>query len=136
MNSHQFKNTTTKRTESLALIRCIYHQCKLRKYLFMAGIKRRSLDRKPITYFNNKPNNHVLKKHNNKPNNKQNNKPNNKPNNHGLTKHERKRAYIPRAYTYSRHIFHSTCGMQFRCIYCRMIVTEKCNKYIHFLWMT
>ena len=48
MNSHQFKNTTTKRTKSLALIRCIDHQRKLRKYLFMAGIKRRSFDRKPI----------------------------------------------------------------------------------------
>jgi hypothetical protein len=47
MNSHQFKNTTTRLTESLALIRCIDHQCKLRKYIFMAGIKRRSLDRKP-----------------------------------------------------------------------------------------
>ena len=50
MNSHQFKNTTTRLTESLALIRCIDHQCKLRKYIFMAGIKRRSLDRKPIAY--------------------------------------------------------------------------------------
>jgi hypothetical protein len=48
MNSHQFGNTTTRRTKSLALIRCIDHQRKLRKYLFMAGIKRRSFDRKPI----------------------------------------------------------------------------------------
>jgi hypothetical protein len=48
MDSHQFKNTATRRTKSLALIRCIDHQRKLRKYLFMAGIKRRSFDRKPI----------------------------------------------------------------------------------------
>ena len=48
MNLHQFKNTTTRRTKSLALIRCIDQQCKLRNYLFMAGIKRRSFDRKPL----------------------------------------------------------------------------------------
>jgi hypothetical protein len=48
MNLHQFKNTTTTRTKSLALIRCIDQQCKLRNYLFMAGIKRRSFDRKPL----------------------------------------------------------------------------------------
>jgi hypothetical protein len=48
MDSHQFKNTATRRTKSLALIRCIDHRRKLRKYLFMAGIKRRSFNRKPI----------------------------------------------------------------------------------------
>jgi hypothetical protein len=48
MNLHQFKNTTTRRTKSLALIRCIDQQSKLRNYLFMAGIKRRSFDRKPL----------------------------------------------------------------------------------------